>query len=395
MQFNRATIAIAAAIALCAGTASAGETMYVTSYFATNLLTIDPTTGNVTSNVPITGAEVIRGVTCDGVNLYAIDGSTFPISNRTFLIDPSTGHGTVVGDIGFNWNHRGIESHPQTGVLYAMTANKLYTLSKITGAATFVANITDGTGHLYGVTALAINLNGEAYVTDDLNQSLFRLDLATGVLTWIGDLNVSSGPGSEFQDLAFDASGQLWGIWYFGGAYKIDTTNATATLAFNTGTLAGIAFKSDCQVTTYCTAKINSLGCMPQIGSTGLPSVTVGSGFNVSAVNIRNNKNGLLFYGVSGQAALPFQGGTLCVKAQVRRTPSVNSGGTPAPANDCSGVFSIDMMLFSVGGLGGNPLAALTVPGTIVDTQWWGRDPGFVPPFNTTLSDALEYRVCP
>jgi len=160
---------------------------------------------------------------------------------------------------------------------------------------------------------------------------------------------------------------------------------------FNVDTLA---FNDAGQATVYCTAKLNSLGCTPAIGYTGNPSASAGSGFVVSATQVVNNKNGLLFYGVSGQAALPFQGGTLCVKSQVRRTPSVNSGGNPPP-NDCSGVFAIDMNLFAVGGLGGTPLAALTVAGTVVDCQWWGRDPGFPAPNNTTLSDALEYVVSP
>jgi hypothetical protein len=60
----------------------------------------------------------------------------------------------------------------------------------------------------------------------------------------------------------------------------------------------------------YCTAKINSLGCLPAIGFTGVPSATSGIGFVVRGTNVRNNKNGLLFYGVSGRASLPFQGGT-------------------------------------------------------------------------------------
>jgi hypothetical protein len=144
----------------------------------------------------------------------------------------------------------------------------------------------------------------------------------------------------------------------------------------------------------YCTAKLNSLGCLPQIGYSGIPSASASSGFTVSCAKLRNNKNGLLFYGVSGQQAAPFQGGTLCVKAPIKRTPSVNSGGTPAPANDCSGRFAIDMNSFAQGLLGGSPLPALKVAGTVVDCQWWGRDPGFTPPNNTTLSNAVEYTVC-
>jgi len=145
----------------------------------------------------------------------------------------------------------------------------------------------------------------------------------------------------------------------------------------------------------YCTAKVNSLGCLPAIGSTGTPSATAGSGFTVTGSNVRNNKAGLLFYGKTGQNSQPFQGGTLCVATPIKRTPVVNSGGNPAPANDCSGVYSIDMNLFAVGGLGGSPDPALQVQGTVIDCQWWGRDPGFPAPNDTTLSNGLEYTVGP
>jgi hypothetical protein len=145
----------------------------------------------------------------------------------------------------------------------------------------------------------------------------------------------------------------------------------------------------------YCTPKVNSLGCSPAISASGIPSASAGSGFVVSCAHVRNNKNGLLFYGVTGRSALPFQGGTLCVNSPITRTPWVNSGGTPAPVNNCTGHFAIDMNFYAVGGLGGGPLPALTVAGTVVDAQWWGRDPGFVPPFNSTLSDGIEYTICP
>ena len=143
----------------------------------------------------------------------------------------------------------------------------------------------------------------------------------------------------------------------------------------------------------YCTAKTNSLGCTPGIATYGCSSVSASNGFFVLGFQVRNNKSGLLFYGFSGQAGLPFQGGTLCVAPPIRRTPVVNAGGNPSPANDCSGLFVTDMNAFAHGFLGGNPSPALLVPGQVVNAQWWGRDQGFPAPQNTTLTNGLEYLV--
>lgn len=145
----------------------------------------------------------------------------------------------------------------------------------------------------------------------------------------------------------------------------------------------------------YCTAKTNALGCTPTLSSSGTPSATAGSGFTIQSTQNRNDKWGLLLYGVSGQASGPFSGGTLCINTPISRSGALNSTGTPWPGVDCTGVFTIDMNAFAVGSLGGTPLPALLVPGTIVDSQFWGRDPGFASPDSTSLSAGLEYTVGP
>jgi hypothetical protein len=206
--------------------------------------------------------------------------------------------------------------------------------------------------------------------------------------------------------LSPDAAQDIGGVWsgsphVAGVTYALHHINVTAGtfqvfvdgLNGNSGSVNGFQLVEVLPpIAIYCTAKLNSQGCQPSIGSTGVPSASSSSGFVIRAVSVLNNKSGLLFYGSNGRNALPFQGGTLCVKTPLRRTPAVSSGGNPPP-NDCSGIFALDMNAFAAGLAGGNPAPELLIPGTLIDTQWWGRDPGFGPPNNTTLSDGLEFTV--
>jgi hypothetical protein len=155
-------------------------------------------------------------------------------------------------------------------------------------------------------------------------------------------------------------------------------TNCGWRIAFDTYVLAAGA------PTIYCTAKVNSAGCTPAIAFTGTPSATSGSGFQISASNILANKFGLLFYGKSGPAASAFQGGTLCAAPPLVRTMLQNSGGTPP----CGGSFSLDFNAYIASGA--DPAL---VSGQQVNAQYWSRDPGFAPPDNTNLTDAVEFTI--
>ena len=102
-----------------------------------------------------------------------------------------------------------------------------------------------------------------------------------------------------------------------------------------------------------------------------------------------------MLYGTNGPLAAPFQGGVLCVQSPLRRSAGVTSGGNAPPASDCSGVYTIDMNAFALGALGGNPAIELQIVGQQINAQWWGRDSGFPAPFNTALSNAISYLICP
>jgi hypothetical protein len=143
----------------------------------------------------------------------------------------------------------------------------------------------------------------------------------------------------------------------------------------------------------YCSPKTNSLGCVPAIAFAGSPSAVATSGFSLTASQVRNGKSGLLLYSSAGRSATPFAGGTLCLSTPIRRSVPLNSGGNPLPANDCSGLYALDMNAFARGALGGHPSPFLSTSGTTVQTQFWGPDPGFPAPFNTTLSAGVEYTI--
>ncbi|HTF86843.1 MAG TPA: VCBS repeat-containing protein [Planctomycetota bacterium] len=206
--------------------------------------------------------------------------------------------------------------------------------------------------------------------------------------------------GGQFLSVAMRSSagqifrGEIPGALVGAIDYRVRSTDKQGNVGVST-IQSFTSTPGGCSSVVYCTAKVNSLGCTPAIASTGTPSATAGSGFVVKGLNVRNVKPGLLLYTSGGRAATQFQGGLLCLRSPIKRSIPLNSGGSPLPTSDCSGIYSIDMNLFAVGGLGGFPAGYLTVVGTIVDTQFWGRDNGFPVPNNSTLSDGLEYLVCP
>ena len=139
----------------------------------------------------------------------------------------------------------------------------------------------------------------------------------------------------------------------------------------------------------YCSGKTNSQGCLPTITWAGQPSATSQAPFMIESANLLNRKLVLLFYGYNS-AFTPFQGSTICVAPPLKRCPASTTGGNPGPATDCSGAPSLDFNARIRGGIDPG-----LVPGATVSARWYYRDLGDPAGFNTGLTDALRFAICP
>jgi hypothetical protein len=309
------------------------------------------------------------GATLSMVSLSFANGKLYSTRNigdeAIYEIDLGTLVATVFFDyLEVDWDFGGMDYDPVTGLFYGTNDDSspnvvgVYSIDAFgTGAITLVTPYPAGENDIDGC---AVG-NGKVWLVEDEPSPLHNFDLAT--------MMYDPAPPMNPMTTSEVFSSATWAIGVGGGG----------------------------STTIYCTAKTNSLGCVPAISGSGAPSASATSGFTVDCSMVRNNKAGLLFYTVNGaQNAGVFQCGTLCVgPTGIKRTPAQSAGGNPNPANDCSGSYSLDMNAFGAGLAGGNPDPALAVSGTQVHAQYWGRDQGFAAPCNTMLSDGAEYTIAP
>ena len=150
--------------------------------------------------------------------------------------------------------------------------------------------------------------------------------------------------------------------------------------------------KCDPNFTSYCTAGTSASGCNAVLSASGFPSATLPSGFHLSVTGVEGNKNGIFFYGTNGRQANPWGSGTSfqCVIPPVRRGGLLTGVGTPGL---CDGAFSQDL----------NARWCPSCPkpshnpgvGAVMQGQLWYRDPMNTSNQTTSLSDAMEWFVCP
>lgn len=136
----------------------------------------------------------------------------------------------------------------------------------------------------------------------------------------------------------------------------------------------------------YCTAKVNSRGCMPTIQWSGGTSLSGPDDLVARASSVLSSQFGMFFFG-RAPTATPWLGGTLCVRSPLERTPIQLATGSPPPS-DCTGTYALALTHAWLQARG-------FAPGTTLYGQWFSRDPGFAPPGNVGLTDAIAITVRP
>lgn len=142
-----------------------------------------------------------------------------------------------------------------------------------------------------------------------------------------------------------------------------------------------------CEVSLYCTPKVNSLGCTPTLIWLGTPSLTGSDDFRVIADDLINQQVGVMFWGLS-EANTPWLGGTLCVGAPLHRFPAKMTTGGGQPGTNCNGRYP---QKFSQARMN----AAGLQPGMHVYMQLYYRDPAHQDGSGAGSTAGVHFTICP
>lgn len=326
---------------------------------------------------------------CSGPTLQLVEFNVPPSDANGAVTHPSpadqyavdiTSKQSSSGGLGDDWGYFGVFPNPLTGLRPYQKQQATFELAEgaPTAGGSIVARVTG-----YGTDTSPAEQNQVQQTATGSYVSLsgttvgYRTDTESG----------SSGAPVEWEQ-----GNSTIGIHTHGGC--------DATGGMNTGTaidhpalraaLASPVGQCECrgETSTYCTGKVNSQGCLETIFAVGTPSATgAGGPFLINASQIVNNKLGLMFYGFA-PASTPFQGGTACVGAPMRRIGVQSSGGTPGAPN-CTGTFTFDM---------GARITSLIDPGLVmganVFAQYYSRDPAS-PSGPYGLTNGLQFTIGP
>jgi len=249
--------------------------------------------------------------------------------------------------------------------------------------------------YVYGFAPHGFLGNQGSFINGD-DVIALRVETTTEVLDVFGVIGVDgTGTAWEYTDswarrssLAAESTFSATD-WAFGGPNALDGADeATIAALTQPGTYA------PCVPTfmSYCTTGTSAIGCQASISATGQASASAPSGFSLLATGAEGQKAGGFYFGWNGQLALPWGNSTslMCVNSPRFRAGLMSGAGT---SGACDGAFSVDL----------NAMWCATCPkpsknpgiGTVVDAQFWFRDPASSTSITTALSNAIEFTVGP
>lgn len=205
----------------------------------------------------------------------------------------------------------------------------------------------------------------------DIDLELWTVDAQGAPATLLGTpAGTYFARGNVLSDSAFDNVEHLYLSDLAAGEYLLEMRRGLDSLP---NVHAALAWHFACAAPIlYGTAKTTSLGTLPKLRSTGVPSL-FGADFELTVTGAVPKQIGFVLTS-SARANLPFAGGTLLLMPPLRRLPPVQ----------------LD--------LAGNARIPIEVKpamvGTTLDLQFWFRDPQHVDGTGSGLSDALEVRFC-
>lgn len=183
--------------------------------------------------IALSGAAVFADDQAADDNIYGLNADT-----KSLVKVYSDGSFSTVGPLGIaaSASVTGLSYNWVDGKLYAIvlgTSPQLYTVNPETGVGTLVATITGG-GTL--PIWLEIDNSGVAYSADISSDSLYKIDLTTGVATLVGPLGINL---NYAQDADFNReTGELFMAGFLvdstSGIYKVDLTTGAASYVGDT-----------------------------------------------------------------------------------------------------------------------------------------------------------------
>jgi hypothetical protein len=330
------------------------ETLYTIQENTDSLCTIDTVSGVLTVIGPLGISTNFGDLAWDSSTgtLYLSNGwGSSP--SELYTINTSTGAATLVGSMGAN-DIFGLAYDPVSNKLYGSASTSsfgLYQINKTTGAATLIGNPG------VGLDSIAWVGSTSSLVGVYAGPSTFHtLDTTNGTET---QLAASSGFINNCGMTWVPSSNALYVVDWSGNFLAFDVANGLARTQVGSGygSLDGLAFAGSgsfcAPPVAYCTPSTSGNGCVAQVASSGTPSASATSGFQISVSGLEGQRSTLFFYSTNGQLIQQWAIGSssyLCVRAPTQRTFSASSGGT---AGQCNGAHQLDWLAF----MSANPTA--------------------------------------